>query len=237
MIFVVCVLGITFVSLLLLSLRYRNKYKCTMVIGKPGSGKSTLLCKLALKYSKRGWKVFSTEHTPGTYYISPDWIGFFQIPPDSVLLIDEIGMLYDNRKFKTFPEPVRDFFKLHRHYKVKIFMFSQSFDVDKKIRDITDDMYILSIAFRMFSYGKRVLRKLVLTKSVADRPSTIQEDLRFDSLLWFWCGSRTFTFIPKYAKYFDSYACPDLEQKEYEFIPLKKRIEKDEEKVEDEDEE
>lgn len=208
------------VLLYIYSLKYVNPYKCTMIFGRPGSGKSTLLVKYALKYNKKGWSVFSTEHTPGTYYIAPEDIGFYQLPEKSLLLIDEAGTIFDNRNFKNFKPEVRDFFKLHRHYKVKVVLFSQTFDIDKKIRDITDEMFLITIAFRMFSYGRRIIRKIVLTKSEADRPSTISEDLRFDSILWFWCGSRFFTYVPKYIKYFNSFDAPELERKEYEYVTL-----------------
>ena len=49
-------------------------------------------------------------------------IGFKQIPPNSVLLVDEVGMIWDNRQFKNFKPEVRDWFKLQRHYRVKVYL-------------------------------------------------------------------------------------------------------------------
>lgn len=200
--------------------QYLNPYKLIMVFGKKGCGKSTTIAKLSLRYRKKGWTVYSTEDTPGTYKIDPSQIGYVQLQPHSVLFVDEVGMIWDNRQFKNFRPEVRDFFKLQRHYKVKVYLFSQTFDIDKKIRDLTDEMYLLHNVFRVFSYGKRISKNIVLNKSTADSPSKIDEDLVFDNILWFWAGSRTITFIPKYAKMFDSYKIKDLARYDFEQVPV-----------------
>jgi DNA helicase HerA-like ATPase len=203
-----------------LTRRFLNPYKLIMVFGKKGSGKSTLLTKLALQYQKQGIPVFSTEKIPGCYLIDYKDVGYVEFPPNSVLLIDEVGMIWDNRNFKNFDTKVRDWFKLQRHRKVTVYLFSQTFDVDKKIRDLTDEMYLVEKKFRVFSYAKRIVKRTVLNKASAEAPSKIDENLEFDSLLLFWCGSRRFTFIPKYAKYFDSFVADKLLEKEFEQVPL-----------------
>lgn len=202
-----------------LTLKYLNPYKLTMVFGKKGSGKSSLLAKLAVEYQKKGWPVFSTEHIPGCYVVNYEDIGFVEFPENSVLLVDEVGMIWDNRNYKNFKPEVRDWFKLQRHRRVKVYLFSQTFDVDKKIRDLTDDMYLVEKKLRVFSYAKRILKKTVLNKSTAESPSKLDEDLEFDSILFCWCGSRRFTFIPKYVKYFDSFICDPLEERNFEYVP------------------
>lgn len=190
--------------------RFLNPYKLTMVFGKKGSGKSTLMCKLAYTYMRRGWNVYCTEPLDGCFLIKYSDIGFKNIPPNSVLLVDEVGMIWDNRDFKSFKHEVRDWFKLQRHYKVRVYLFSQTFDVDKKLRDLTDDMYLVTPFARVFSYAKRIRRKTVLVKAAADGVSRIDENLVFDSFLAFPFGSRRLTFIPRWARYFDSHCCPAL---------------------------
>lgn len=201
--------------------KYLNPYKLIFIFGKKGSGKSTLLTKYALDYMKKGWNVYSTEHCPGTYQISYQDIGVKKIPPNSVVIVDEVGMIWDSRNFKNFPTYVRDYFKLQRHYKHVVILASQTFDVDKKIRDLADEMYLVNKRFRVFSYAKKILRKTVLVESKysKDGDSKISEDLEFDSLLFFWAGSRKFTFIPKYIKYFDSFKVPELKEKVFEKVP------------------
>lgn len=205
-----------------LTRNYVNPYKLTMVFGKKGSGKSTLMVRLAYKYLKLGWRVYCTEPLDGCYTIDYNDIGFKQIPPNSVLLVDEVGMIWDNRNFKNFKNEVRDWFKLQRHYKVRVFLFSQTFDIDKKLRDLTDDMYLCCCVARVFSWAKRIRRKIVLTKSMGDASSRIDEDLVYDSLLFWPFGSRILTFIPTYAKYFDSHVCKELPEGDFEYNqPLK----------------
>ncbi len=199
--------------------KYLNPYKLIMIFGKKGCGKSTTICKLALQYRKKGWTVYSTERTPDSYYIEPSQIGYVRLKPHSVLLVDEVGMIWDNRDFKNFKKEVRDWFKLQRHAKIRVYLFSQTFDIDKKLRDLTDEMYLVTNVARVFSYGKKISKKIVINKSTADSPSNLSENLEFESLFWFWCGSRTLTFIPRYVKYFDSFKLQELKECEFEYIP------------------
>lgn len=200
-----------------LTKKYLNPYKLTMVFGKKGSGKSTLMVRLAYEYLSKGWTVFCTERLDGCIHINYKDIGYKQIPPNSLLLVDEVGMIWDNREYKSFKPEVRDWFKLQRHYKVKVVLFSQSFDIDKKLRDLTDDMYLVTNTLRVFSYAKRIIRRIVLVQPGPDTPARIDEELKFDFLLFWPFGSRILTFIPKWAPYFDSHNCPVLT--EYDWVP------------------
>lgn len=199
--------------------KYLNPYKLIFIFGKKGSGKSTLLTKYALTYLKRGWNVYSTECCPGTFKIQPTDVGYCQFPENSVIIVDEVGMIWDNRGFKNFPTEVRDYFKLQRHYKHVVILASQTFDVDKKIRDLADEMYLVTKKFRIFSYAKKILRQTVLVEATGQSPSKIDENLVFDSLLLFWAGSRKLTYIPKYTQYFDSFGTPQLRDKLFEKVP------------------
>lgn len=210
----------------LLTRKYLNPYQLIMIFGKKGSGKTTLLTKLAFQHKKKGWKVYSTEDIPGTYKIYPKDIGYTQFPEGSVLLIDEVGMIWDNRNFKNFDTKVRDWFKLQRHYGCKVYLFSQTFDIDKKLRDLTDSMYLVQKRFRVFSYSKQIYKRTVLNKSSADGPSKIDEDLVFAPFILFWMGSRKFTYIPKYAAYFDSFEAPELAAREFEETPFRVPVKK-----------
>lgn len=204
-----------------LTRKYLNPYKLIFIIAKKGQGKSTFLTKMALNHLKHGWTVFSTDPIPGCYLIRPEEIGYYELPWHSLLIIDEIGMIWDNRDFKNFSNAVRDWFKLQRHRGVKVICASQSFDVDKKIRDLADDMFLLQKKFRVFSYGKRILKILDIVEANGDHnsESRIVDQLKFDSILFFWAGSRTLTFIPHWTKYFDSFSAPPLKQKDFEIVP------------------
>lgn len=189
-----------------------------MCFGKKGSGKSTYMTKLAYKYYKAGIKVYCTSFIPFTYYIPDSLIGKVKLDPNSVLLVDEVGMLWDNRQFKSFPTYLRDWFKLQRHYKITVYLFSQSFDIDKKIRDLTDEMLLIVKKFGVFSIGRRILRKITLTSASDFAGSTIADQLQFD--LFFLPGATHITFLPRWRKYFDSFEAPELEPYDATFTSL-----------------
>ena len=220
-----------------------------MIFGKKGSGKSTILTKYAIKYMKKGWTVYSTEHIPGVYFIQPEYIGkfnlkdynykpidpddyrgikkllvklrlkFFPHKPKVLLLIDEVGMIYDNRNFKNFNTKVRDFFKLQRHYYVKCVMFSQTFDVDKKLRDLTDAMYLVKNVARVFCYGKKIRKyQNISNDSMDGSGGKIVDDYEFEPFILFFAGSRTLTYIPKYSKSFNSFLAPKLPDIEFQCV-------------------
>lgn len=209
--------------------KYLNPYKLTMVFGKKGSGKSTLMVRMAYEYLGMGWNVFCTERLDGCIHINYKDIGYKQIPAQSILLVDEVGMIWDNRNYKDFKPEVRDWFKLQRHYKVKVVLFSQTFDIDKKLRDLTDEMFLCTNVLRVFSWAKRITRRVVLVQPGPDTPARIDEELAYDSLIWWPFGSRILTFIPSWAPFFDSHNCPKLTEKEWQPEPelkLPKKLKK-----------
>lgn len=187
--------------------KYVNPYKLYLVFGKKGSGKSTYLVKLALQYQKKGWIVYTNMEelfVPGVRHFNVQHLGDFVPEAHSLLLLDEVGMIWDNRDYKVFKPQVRDFFKLQRHYRVICYMASQTFDVDKKLRDLCDGMFLHTNFARVFTLGKRITRKVVLTASSSEAESRISEDLVMCPF-WDW----TLTYIPKYAQHFDSHTVPE----------------------------
>ena len=193
--------------------KYLNPYKLYLVFGKKGSGKSTYLVKLAKQHLKKKWLVYTNMNElfiPGVRHFDVQHLGDYVPEAHSLLLLDEVGMIWDNRDYKVFKSSVRDFFKLQRHYHVKVYMASQSFDVDKKLRDLCDGMYLHTNFARVFTLGKRITRKITITESTSEAESRIAQDLKICPP-WEW----TLTFIPKWAKYFDSHVIPDMPKLEY----------------------
>lgn len=212
------------IYIIYMSKRYGNPYKLYMVFGKKGSGKTTYMCKLALKYIKLGYTVYSSVHIPGTIYIPDiDQKLLYSAPPEnSVLLIDEVGMIWDNRNYKAFRNEIRDFFKLQRHYRCIVYLFSQTFDVDVKLRVLTDAMYLCTNFLPGISMVRRIKRTIVLVQPVADAEGRIADSLEFVPI-WmslFGMNSISFTYIPKYIKYFDSYAVDSKPLLSGQLLPL-----------------
>lgn len=188
---------------------FRNPYKLYMIFGKKGSGKSSYLAKLAIYYSRRGYNVYTNMvdlAIDGIRFFDPHDLGDFVPAPHSVVLLDEVGMLYDNRNYKEFKNSVRDFFKLQRHYRCIVYLASQSFDIDKKLRDLTDKMYLCVGVGQTLSVIKPITKKITLTDASSLGESRIADNLKFQPL-WTW----KITFIPKYAKYFQSFLLPEHE--------------------------
>lgn len=201
--------------LMLYSRKYANPYKLIMLFGKKGSGKTTLITKLAWKFCNQGKEVFveaplSFEHE-NLHFYDPHEIGIKVFPPDSVTFIDEVGILYDNRKFKTLPDHVRNYFKYQRHYRNTVYMFSQDFDVDVKIRKLTDYMFLVNCHMNIFSVARRIKRTITIVQASAESESRIADNLEFVPL-WmqlFGVNACMFTFIPKWVNKFNSYVIED----------------------------
>ena len=198
--------------------RFANPYKLYLVFGKKGSGKTTLLIKKAIHYLNRGWYVYTNiddMNVPGVRHIDATKLGEFTPVAHSVLLIDEINLFWDNRDYKTFSKSTQKFFRLQRHYKVMIFCASQTYDCDKKIRDQTDMMYLCICWRNVFSIARPIIKKPVITVSDSSSESRVSEDLK---MLPFW--NWEITLIPRYKKYYDSFATEPLPEFEYTADPM-----------------
>lgn len=197
------------------TVKFLNPYKLFYLMGKKGSGKTTLIAKLCLQYIKKGYPVYCTIDIPGTYKIEPTDIGKYYIPPGSVLMIDEVSLIWDNRKWKNMDDEVIKWFRYMRQYKLICYMFSQSYDVDLKIRNLVDEMYLIRRYFRVLSCARRIDKNLMIHRSTAEAPSTIAEDFELVPLLS--PDSVKVTYMPKYFPYFNSFDPPALPSKEYEY--------------------
>lgn len=202
---------IVFIGLLVpfvyLCRKYRNPYKLIMVFGKKGSGKTTFLAKMAYKYLKKGYPVYSTEQIPGVIQFDVEKIGYVTFPENAVIFIDEVGMIWDNRNFKTFKPEVRDYFKYQRHEKHIVYLFSQTFDIDIKLRNLTDAMYLCTCKFGWLSIARQIRRSITLVHPSGDAESRIADDLEFQPILWSLFGAQTciLTFIPHWIPLFNSH--------------------------------
>lgn len=205
-IFFLC-LTILLIQFFYLTWKYRNPYKLTMVFGKKGSGKTTFLAKTAFRYLKKGYPVYSTEKVPGVIQFDVQQIGKVTFPENSVILIDEVGMIWDNRNFKTFRPEVRDYFKYQRHEKHIVYLFSQTFDIDIKLRNLTDCMYLCTCKFGWLSVARKIKRSIILVQPMGDAESRIADNLEFEPIIWSLFGARTciFTYIPNWINLFDSH--------------------------------
>lgn len=190
-----------------LTKRFLNPYKLIFVFGKKGSGKSTLIQKLSYQYVKKQWTVYSTEESlnENVLPIDPRRIFEYEFPERSCIFIDEVSLIWDNRDFKSMDKRVIEWFRYQRHHKCRVYLFSQSFDIDKKLRDLTDEMYLVEKYLRVLVRAKRILRKPVVVHPSPDAPARIDEDLIVDGPLMVFFGGRIYASIPYWAKKYDSF--------------------------------
>ena len=90
--------------------------------GSPGCGKTTLACRNfhALQRHNQYRYYFSNFENSLSAYVSLDSLGSWSFPPNSLLVVDESGIEYNNRKYKLMSQSLISYLKLHRHFKVDI---------------------------------------------------------------------------------------------------------------------
>lgn len=187
-----------------LTARYVSPYTLDVYFGRKGCGKSTMLQKLAYKYHKRGWAIYANDgdsFISFVNYIDASHLWKFYFPANSVIFIDEVNLLWDNRDFKTFPKELQKFLRLQRHKRVKIIMFSQTYDCDKKIRDLADMLFIQNKFLRIFTVARAYVKSpVVLTSLETGSEGRISDDFK-PLKIWHWHSA----YIPKWVKKFDSF--------------------------------
>lgn len=194
----------------LLTRKFLNPFKFTMVVGKKGSGKTTWMVKLIYKYLKRGWTVYANIDIPGVHYFNPLDIGKYTFPQHSCVFIDEANLFWDNRQWKTVAVDLIEWFRYERQYKVKLYMFSQTFDIDKKLRSLCDDLYLVTNFARIFCWCKRIRKWPDLKQAEGESEARIVDMIQYDTILLAPFGSRYLVYIPKWSRYFKSYNPPPL---------------------------
>lgn len=194
-----------------------NPNKLIFIFGKKGAGKSTYMIYLMLKHLRKGWNVYTNMNDvniPGVRIM--DVKQLITCVPDShsVLFIDEGGLIWDNREFKSFDKGYTEFFKLQRKYKCKVYINSQDFDIDKKIRRLTDGMVLMSSIGGCIGVIRPIVREVALVEASAAGESRVADNLKFAHffqwrLLW----------LPSYFCYFDSYCAPFRPPVDFKTVP------------------
>lgn len=200
------ILLLLYVIFAVLAVKYNNPYKLYFLFGKKGSGKSTYMVKYMIKYLKKGWSVYTDMpdvNITGVHLINAKDLEHFTPKDHSALFLDEIGLTFDNRKFKSFPDGVNQWFKFQRKYHVTCFINSQSADVDLKIRALIDKMYLMQSIGNVVCLIRPIRRTITLTAATGDAESRIADQLVFEKF-WHW----RIVFLPRYFRYFDSFSAP-----------------------------
>lgn len=193
-------------------IKCRNPYKLTLIIGKKGSGKTTFLTKYAIKCIKKGKKVYANYYLPGTHLFDPEDMGNYGFEENSVVLVDEAGLIWNNRHFKTFNDKVNQWFKYSRQYRNTIYLTSQADDIDLKIRLLLDKLFLCECKMNFLSIARRVKRHIVVVQPTGDAEGRIADGMELEPLWLCLLGVQTImvTHIPNWMKYFKSFNPPEL---------------------------
>lgn len=168
--------------------------------GRKGCGKTATLAAFSIEYFKKGMKVYT--NVPGisnTLYFNPKQLDDRKPAAGSVALLDEVSLVWSNRDFRDFR--AEEFFRYCRQYKVKVIMFSQTFDVDLKIRSLVDRIFLMT------RIGKVVLYRPVIKKlGVVQRPDgtgDLQDTFAYGSILGW-----KLRYLPRYYGLFQTFNPP-----------------------------
>ena len=199
MIFIYIIFGIYIAFFIRSFLCPKHPHVLNVYFGVPGSGKTTFaahltkwalheniiirLCRkydnfitrfiLKTPYLKRRIDVYSNVPITGAYQLdAKNDIGNYMIE-DAKIIIDEAGIEYNNRNYKSFPQDAIYFYKYHRHYQTSVDVFSQSFeDMDVTLRRLAQNFYVVRKSLVPFCVVARRIRRKVgvdeQTKQIAD---------------------------------------------------------------------
>lgn len=182
--------------------------------GSPGCGKTTTAVRQMYLNDKHN----RYNHNYCNFSVDPfigqkfdlKGLGTWTFPEYSYLAIDEAGIEYNSRAYKSLDQSTIRWLKLHRHYKVDVDVFSQSWeDMDITIRRLADQLW----------YVKRVgpftlCRKIRRFVMIKEEDKQIIDGFEFKPLIkrllpppfhektWFFVNRR------RYYKYFDTYETP-----------------------------
>lgn len=180
-----------------------------IVMGLPGAGKTTYAAYLAKRHIKAGYNVYSNVPINGAREFDVDRDALVYMIENALIIIDEAGIEHDNRAWQNFKARYTKFYKLHRHYHMRIVLFSQHYeDIDKKIKTITENICVVTRApIKYFIRIKKI-------RSFIEINEEGQIVLKYDwvpRLL----GGIKWHFAPAVWGTFDSWSHDELPEKEW----------------------
>lgn len=190
----------------------KHSIKLEVYFGLPGSGKTTMCAAFTERAFKKGIPTYTNVPVVGAYQLDPKSdLGYNHIE-NAQILIDEAGIEYNSRNFKTMSQETIAWLKLHRHYKCSVKVFSQSYnDMDITMRRLAYNFYLVRRSIIPGVFCSIPIRRSI---GINQMTQEICDTYHFDPPLL-----RLFTtkrFIGrKYWKMFDSYDAPKLAEKTF----------------------
>lgn len=200
----ICVLFLILLIYERLTRKYVSPYTFTLVFGKKGAGKTLMMQRDLIKHHKRGWHCFADSNTdlPFVTKIDATRIFEYKFPRNSFITIDEMSILYNNRNYANFDLRVDNWARELRKKGIKLVGYSQSFDVDRKWRLLTDKLAVQRKILRVFTYRRYYFMtpKVLAADQTRDCGKIVDDITPVPFLL----RGFDFAFIPKYTKFYNT---------------------------------
>lgn len=184
--------------------------------GVPGCGKSTTLVKEYRKNRKKYDNIYSVNiEIKGVKQITKKDVRKYRFK-NALILWDEITLDYDNRNFKEFTKEDKEFWLLHRHMGVDVIYATQNYEnVDKKIRDLTIELWYMSKSViplcRGFTTTKRIYRNININENTSELTLGYRFCNRIEGIF---VSNFKVIWRRKYYKYFNSFDELNLKERE-----------------------
>lgn len=150
---------------------YPFRPSCSVWFGVPGSGKTTMASLLSRASRKFGYKVLSNFELKEAYRLDVSDLGNIDMSFDGEgchVLLDEGQLDFDNRNYMNFAKSAAPkYFSLHRHMNNRVDVFSQGYDIDKRIRDRCGSnglFYLKRFPIKGFVYYRHIKKVLFINK-------------------------------------------------------------------------
>lgn len=204
----------------LLTRRFVQKPAISLWIAQIGAGKSSTMAKNILKARKDNQTVYCNCEDvtiPGTRIFRTYDLGLYKVT-DAQIEVDEISVYYDNRNYKQTSAQFIRWLRYIRHERLNCNLYTQSYDVDKKIRTLCQRIWFGQKVLRVFTVWRKMKKSIALRDDALSADTQIVDQLKFEPWIFPW--NIKITFIPKYIHYFDSFKSLDNYQGDLEYVEV-----------------
>lgn len=193
----------------LLTRKFVQKPAISLWIAQIGAGKSSTMVKnilTAVKDKKTVYCNCEDVAIPGTRVFNTYDLGMYKVQ-NAQIEVDEISVFYDNRNYKQTSAQFIRWLRYLRHERLSCNLYTQSYDVDKKIRTLCQRIWFGQKILRVFTVWRKLKKSIALRDDALSADTQIADQLKFEP--WWIPGNIKITFIPKYINYFDSFKSLD----------------------------
>ena len=192
--------------------------------GNIGCGKTTLAARMFYKHIRRDQRQLMRDEDPSYdgYFcnfpctladeVSLEGLGSWTFPERSYVVVDESGIEYNSRKFKSLPQETISWLKLSRHFRCDVDFISQSFDdMDLTIRRLASELWYVK-KLGPFTMIRRIYKRVGIDQDTHQIVDFYEFGKLLPCLLPFPFHQHNIEIFLRapYYKFFDSFANPGL---------------------------